>query len=92
MSETLTLSLKAEYFNAIRTGDKHEEYRLVTPYWQKRIENRHYSQIVLTLGYPRADDMERRMIKPWRGYIIRTVTHPHFGPDPVRVFAINVSR
>lgn len=89
---TLILPLKREYFDAIKSGEKSEEYRLATPYWRKRLENRHYGCVVLTLGYPRADDMERRIIKPWRGYIVRTIKHPHFGPEPVRVFAINVSR
>ncbi len=48
----LTLSLKAEYFTAIRDGSKPEEFRLVTPYWQKRLEGRSYDVIELTLGYP----------------------------------------
>src|SRR5258708_591379 len=78
---TLTLSLKREYFDAIKNGEKPEEYRLDTPYWRKRLYMRHYGRIVLTLGYPRADDHERRIIKPWRGYVERTIQHPHFGPE-----------
>jgi hypothetical protein len=88
----LFLPLKAEYFHAIRSGEKVEEYRLVNDYWRKRLEHRHYGRIVLTLGYPKADDWERRIIKPWRGYIERTILHPHFGTEPVRVFAINVGQ
>ena len=87
---SLILPLKREYFEQIRRNEKPEEYRLITPYWQKRLENREYSRIVLTLGYPKADDHERRIVKPWRGYVERTIQHPHFGPEPVRVFAINV--
>ena len=87
---TLVLPLKAEYFHQIRSGEKVEEYRLVNDYWAKRLVGRHYGRIVLTLGYPKADDWERRILKPWRGYAIRTIQHPHFGPEPVRVFAINV--
>lgn len=89
---TLTLPLKGEYFDAIRNGTKHEEYREVTPYWLKRLVDRSYDSIVLTRGYPRADDHARRLVKPWRGYIERTITHPHFGPEPVRVFAIRVGQ
>lgn len=86
----LILPLKREYFDQIKRGEKPEEYRLDTPYWRKRLEHRHYGRIILTLGYPKADDHERRIIKPWRGYVMRTIQHPHFGPEPVRVFAINV--
>jgi hypothetical protein len=88
----LVLPLKAEYFNAIKSGEKVEEFRLVNEYWRRRLTYRHFDRIVLTLGYPKRDDHERRIVKPWRGYIMRTITHPHFGPDPVRVFAINVGR
>ncbi|EIM25698.1 RNA-binding protein [Microvirga lotononidis] len=87
----LTLSLKAEYFNAIRDGSKPEEFRLVTPYWQKRLEGRDYDGIVLTLGYPSRGDQSRRLERPWRGYRRTEITHPHFGPDPVEVYAIDVS-
>jgi len=88
----LTLPLKGIYFDQIASGTKSEEYRLVTPYWRKRLEGREYDCIVLTRGYPAANDHARRLLKPWRGYIERTITHPHFGPDPVRVFAIHVGQ
>lgn len=89
---TLHLPLKREYFEAIRDGTKVEEYRLCTPYWQKRLYSPlgSYDQIVLTLGYPARDDHARRLVLPWNGYTIKTITHPHFGPEPVEVFAINV--
>lgn len=86
----LTIPLKGVYFDQIEAGEKHEEYRKVTDYWRKRLEGREYDRIVLTRGYPKADDHSRRLVKPWRGYIVRTITHPHFGPDPVRVYAIRV--
>lgn len=89
MSE-LVLPLKAEYFNAIRDGSKPEEFRLSTPYWQKRLEGRVYDRIILTLGYPKRDDHSRRLVRDWRGYRKATITHPHFGPDPVEVYAIDV--
>lgn len=88
---TLTLPLKAEYFDAIRDGTKTEEYRLVTPFWTKRLEGRSYDKIVLTKGYPRLIDFDRRIERPWRGFVRKTITHPHFGPEPVEVFAIDVA-
>ena len=87
----LTLPLKAEYFDQIRSGSKREEYRLVTPYWIKRLEGRTYEGVVLTKGYPKRDDASRRICRPWAGYEVKTITHPHFGKDPVRVFAIKVN-
>ena len=89
----LVLPLKREYFEAIREGSKTEEYRLCTPYWRKRLgisALKNFDRVVLTLGYPARDDHARRLIRPWRGYTIKTITHPHFGPDPVQVYAINV--
>ncbi len=91
---TLHLPLKGEYFDQIKAGTKTEEYRLRTNYWRKRLEFplKQYDRIVLTKGYPALDDESRRLVLPWRGYVIKTITHPHFGPDPVEVFAINVER
>lgn len=91
MSTTLHLPLKREYFDAIRDGQKTEEYRLCTPYWRKRLEGKTFTTIVLTLGYPGRVDIARRIERPWQGYQIKTITHPHFGPAPVQVFAIHVS-
>jgi hypothetical protein len=89
--DELTLPLKAEYFNQIKTGEKLEEYRLATPYWTKRLENRSYATVTLTLGYPARLDTERRLRRAWKGCRRTTITHPHFGPEPVEVFAIDVS-
>lgn len=87
----LTLPLKAEYFDAIRDGTKPEEYRLVTPFWAKRLEGRTYDCVVLTKGYPKLTDFDRRISRRWRGFVRKTITHPHFGPEPVEVYAIDVS-
>lgn len=87
----LVLPLKAEYFDAIREGEKLEEFRLRTPYWRQRLEGREFARVVLTKGYPARDDTERRMVREWRGYRLATITHPHFGTAPVEVFAIDVS-
>ncbi len=96
---TLVLPLKAEYFDAIRDGTKTEEYRLANAYWSKRlivggergILHRSFAGIVLTNGYPSRDDHSRRLELPWKGFTRKTITHPHFGPNPVEVFAIDVS-
>jgi hypothetical protein len=87
---TLTLPLKAIYYEQIKAGTKTQEFRLRTPYWRKRLEGREYDFVVVTLGYPACDDTERRLTFPWRGYEVKTINHEHFGPEPVEVFAINL--
>lgn len=89
----LHLALKGEYFDAIKAGTKTEEYRLCTPYWKKRLANHFglYDRIVLTRGYPAKGDESRRLVLPWQGYAIKSITHPHFGNIPVRVYAIKVA-
>ena len=86
----LIMPLKREYFEAIRNGKKHEEYRLHNEYWAKRLCGRTYDRVVLTLGYPNRDDNSRRIVRQWRGYEIKRITHPHFGSQAVNVFAIDV--
>lgn len=87
----LILPLKTEYFQAIREGNKLEEFRLRTPYWRKRLEGKTFNNVVLTCGYPKRDDQARRLTLPWRGCRVTTIKHPHFGPAPVEVYAINVA-
>lgn len=91
MMQSLTLPLRGEYFDAIKAGEKVEEYRLCNDYWERRIEERRNDQIILTRGYPKRGDDARRIVRPWLGYTIKEITHPHFGPDPVRVYAIVVN-
>lgn len=93
----LVLPLKGEYFDAIRDGSKPEEYRLANVYWTRRLFDRKtgrprtFGLIVLTKGYPKRDDHSRRLERAWQGFTLKTLTHPHFGPRPVDVYAIDVS-
>lgn len=87
----LHLPLKREYFEAIRSGEKRVEYRLATPYWRTRLEGREFSMVTLTLGYPHASDESRIIKRRWKGAKLERITHPHFGPNEVEVFAIDVS-
>ena len=86
----LTLNLKREYFEQIKSGIKTEEYRLCTPYWSKRLEGKTFDKIIIKLGYPKNDEIEKIMEFPWRGYKKKKITHKHFGSDPVKVYAIKV--
>lgn len=89
--KTLQLNLKAIYFNEIKSGEKKYEYRLMTPYWEKRLVNKEYVNIVLKSGYPKKDDVEKHITRPWLGYEIQKLTHSHFGEEEVTVFAIKVN-
>lgn len=86
----LTIPVNGVYFDQIKAGTKTEEYRLVTPFWTKRLVGRSYDNVVMTRGYPKVDEADKRLSFPWRGYAVKEITHPHFGADPVEVFAIAV--
>ncbi|QQK62710.1 ASCH domain-containing protein (plasmid) [Shewanella sp. LC6] len=87
----LHLSVKKIYFDQIRSGEKPDEYRLVTEYWIRRLEGREYDEIHVKCGYPKAGDMFRIEVRPWSGFAKEVITHPHFGTEPVEVFAIHVN-
>lgn len=87
----LHLNLKGEYFDQIKTGEKIEEYRLYNDYWRKRLIHRDYDGIVIKRGYPKRGDATKTIERIWRGWTIKTITHPHFGEKPVQVFAIRVN-
>ena len=36
----LQIAVNGEYFDAMKRGEKTEEYRLVNPYWERRIFGR----------------------------------------------------
>ena len=56
----LHLPLKGVWFDQIVSGEKTHEFRLVTPFWTKRLEGRSYDLIELSHGYPPRDDQKRR--------------------------------
>jgi len=92
----LVLNLKGEYFDQIKSGDKKWEYRLYSKYWRKRLLNgcefRVWDKIILRRGYPKAGDIDKEIVRDShrRSTRIETITHKHFGPKPVKVFAIPV--
>lgn len=95
----LQLAVNGEYFDAMKRGEKTEEYRLVNDYWIKRLVNmkesgqvgRKYDRLIITRGYPKKNETSKRIDIPYDGWTIKTIIHPHFGPEPVKVFAIKVN-
>lgn len=88
--KSLTLNLKREYFEQIKSGIKTEEYRLCTPYWSKRLKGKTFDKIIIKLGYPKNSEIEKILEFKYLGYEIKTIKHKHFGSDPVKVFAIKL--
>lgn len=89
-TKPLRLNLTGFYFDEIKAGRKLVEYRLADR-WEKRLEGRSFCMVLVCRGYPSNGDRERILRREWRGYSIETITHPHFGPEPVRVLAIDVA-
>lgn len=87
----LHLPLKKIYFEEIKSGVKLFEYREITDYWQKRLVDREYEEIHIKSGYPRSDDKDRIIVRPWKGFEKQTIKHPHFGDKEIDVFAIVVN-
>ena len=90
----LILAVKKEYFDAIKSGEKTEEFRLFNAYWIKRLNNpaKVYSRVIITLGYPKKGDPHRTLVFPYQGWTKKAITHKHFGAEPVDVFAITLSK
>lgn len=89
--KVLYLPLKKKWFDQIKSGSKLLEYRVRNDYWKKRLEGKSFDKIILTLGYPKRDDEERRIERPWRGYEIQTITHPEWLNFPTECFCIIVN-
>ncbi len=86
----LHLHVKTEYFRAIKSGDKTHEFRLVNDYWRKRVEGRDYDAVVIYNAYKAGT--KNQMEFAWGRPQVVLRTHPHFGPNEVHVYAIDVTR
>lgn len=86
----LHLNLKGEYFDKIKSGEKIYEYRSAEK-WLKRLHGKQFEGIILKHGYPKRGEDRKIIVRPWLGFSLETITHPHFGNDPVQVCAILVN-
>lgn len=106
--KTLTLSLKKQWFDMIKSGEKKEEYRECSEYWITRFSNLcgcfeykfvdHHrkmiscdhlncNKLVFTLGYPKVDDTERRLV--FKNPRIRIGTgRPEWGAVPEKNYFV----
>lgn len=86
----LHLNVNGEYFHEIKAGIKPFEFRLEEK-WLKRLEGKTFDRILIKWGYPKRDDKDRILERPWRGFERHVITHKHFGVEPKRVCAIRVN-
>ena len=49
--KVLDLVLKGEWFKMIASDEKKEEYREITPYWDRRLDNKNYDVVRFRWGY-----------------------------------------
>ena len=97
--KTLTLSLKKQWFDMIKAGVKKEEYREVNSYWIARLvaamvpftgtvlSFTNFYRIVFTLGYPKSDDTERRLV--FKNPNIRIGNGRHeWGAEPNKLYFV----
>lgn len=86
----LRLNLKTKWWNQIKSGEKSDELRLATDYWKKRLIGRNYQEVHLLRGYPKQGDTESLIRRKFGGITEQTIVHEEFGPNPVKVFVIEV--
>ena len=97
--KTLTLPLKKEWFDLIKAGIKKEEYREINRYWVARLvaamepftgtvlSFTDFDRLVFTLGYPKADDTERRL--EFKNPKIRIGEgRPEWGAEPGKLYLV----
>lgn len=87
----LQVAVEQQYFEAMLSGEKTEEYREANQYWTRRLEGKEFDRVVITWGYPSKTDKKRRIEMPFTGITRKTIRHPHFGDKDLEVFAINIA-
>lgn len=84
--KTLTLHLKKKWFEQVESGEKLYEYRLYNEYWRKRIEGVHFALLELALGFPKKEDLSRRIVMEYIKPSIITISHEEWDLKTKEVF------
>lgn len=63
--KTIRIPCTKAWFDRVKNGEP--DLRPANSYWTTRLENRKYDTITFTCGYPKASDLERHYVIPWRG-------------------------
>lgn len=94
--KSLHIPVNGVYWHQAHSGKKEWEYRLYNDRWISLLTNtdgtpKRFKDIQYKLGYPKAGDMSKILIFPWKGFeIIEDLVHPHFDNVPTKVFAIKL--
>ena len=89
MPKILTLAVKKQYFNEIKSGIKKEEFRAIKDYWTKRLK-KNYNEVHITLGYPKKDEINKILKFKFIGYERKLIKHKEFGEKTIEVYAIQL--
>lgn len=86
MEKILHIHVKKKYWQQAKDKVKNKEYRLIKPYWIKRLK-KDYDLIYYWLGYT-----SKKLIFRYNGYVRTAIKHEEFGDEPVNVFAIDLTK
>lgn len=85
----LHIIIKKKYFHQILSGEKKEEFRVVSPHWASRLTDKPFEVIIFQNGY--AKDAPRFEAE-YLGHEIKNIKHEFFGGDFISVFAIKIGK
>lgn len=90
--KTITFNLKKIYFDAIKSGEKKEEYREKKEFWTKRLSSKEFDVVIIKLGYPKKGADEGKVLYfKWNGFVEKTIQHEVFDNETVDVYAIDLT-
>jgi len=86
------LHVKREYWQQVKDKKKVKEYRIIKPYWTKRLKKLipNHDLIYYYKGYPRVRNKGNCMVFRYKGYVEEIIKHKEFGDKPVNVYSIYV--
>lgn len=84
--KSLHLVVTKKWFDLIKSGQKKEEYRVVKPFWEKRLKKEYHS-ILFQLGYSKNAP---KMKIEYKGLETREIISEHFGIFPVNCYVLKL--
>lgn len=70
----LVLNVKTRWFDLIVSGKKDREYRMIKPYWTKRLVGKQFDRVVIVNRYPPKPYNDTNSISfPYRGFEIAKI-------------------
>jgi len=77
----LQLSLKKQWFEMTKSGEKLEDYREITPYWCNRL--------LLYNGSNYSQEMYKRLLDKWGKDFLKKLTENELNQDTFKIFKTN---